>query len=143
MKHGSVAQIHTRACPRDEDGSFAPHRCKGSWRYTLEHGRDSTARRMQTSRAGYPTKSAAQQALQEVVRTLLVDVGVHSVTVGEYLDTWLTGKHALKPKTIALYQDMANTTSSPTSVTSSFSSSGPHTSTACTRRSPWASVVSR
>jgi len=62
---------------------------------------------MQTSRAGYPTKSAAQQALQEVVRTLLVDVGVHSVTVGEYLDTWLTGKHALKPKTIALYQDMA------------------------------------
>ncbi len=108
MKHGSVAQIHTRACPRDEDGSFAPHRCKGSWRYTLEYGRDSTGRRMQTSRAGYPTKSAAQQALQEVVRTLLVDVGVHSVTVGEYLDTWLTGKHALKPKTIALYQDMAN-----------------------------------
>jgi len=108
VKHGAVAQIHTRACPRNEDGSFAVHRCKGSWRYTLEYGRDSTGRRMQTSKAGFPTKGAAQQSLQEVVRTLLVDVGVHSITVGEYLDTWLTGKHALKPKTISLYRDMAN-----------------------------------
>jgi len=108
VKHGSVAQIHTRTCPRNEDGSFAVHRCKGSWRYTLEYGRDSTGRRMQTGKAGFPTRAAAQQSLQEVVRTLLVDVGVHSITVGEYLDTWLTGKHALKPKTISLYRDMAN-----------------------------------
>ena len=35
----------------------------------------------------------------------MVDVGVHSLTVGEYLETWLTGKHALKPKTMALYRD--------------------------------------
>lgn len=55
-----------------------------------------------------PDQGAAQQALQEVVRTLLVDVGVHSITVGEYLDTWLTGKHTLKPKTVSLYRDMAN-----------------------------------
>ena len=102
MKHGSVAQIHTRACPRNEKGSFVSHRCKGSWRYTLEYGRDSTGRRMQTSQAGFPTRAAAQQALHEVVRTLLVDVGVHTLTVGEYLDTWLTGKHALKPKTRTL-----------------------------------------
>jgi len=108
VKHGSVAQIHTRACPRTEDGSFAPHRCKGTWRYTLEYGRDSTGRRMQTGRAGFPTRAAAQQALQDVVRTLLVDVGVHSVTVAEYLDTWLTGKHALKPKTVELYRTLAD-----------------------------------
>ena len=108
MKHGSVAQIHTRACPRNEDGSFAPHRCKGTWRYTLEYGRDSAGRRMQTGKAGFPTRAAAQQALQDVVRTLLVDVGVHSVTVAEYLNTWLTGKHALKPKTVELYRTLAD-----------------------------------
>jgi len=25
----------------------------------------------------------------------MVDVSVHSLTVGEYLETWLAGKHAL------------------------------------------------
>jgi len=35
----------------------------------------------------------------------MVDVSVHSLTVGEYLETWLAGKHALKPKTMALYRD--------------------------------------
>ncbi len=33
------------------------------------------------------------------------DVDAHSVTVGRYLDDWLAGKHALKPKTAALYRD--------------------------------------
>jgi integrase len=105
MKHGSVAQIHTRSCPRTKEGGFAPHRCKGSWRYTLEYGRDSNGIRMQTSKAGFPTKGAAQSALKEVVRTFMVDVGVHSLTVGDYLETWLAGKHALKPKTMSLYRD--------------------------------------
>jgi Phage integrase, N-terminal SAM-like domain len=105
VKHGSVAQIHTRSCPRLDDGTFAPHRCKGSWRYTLEYGRDSNGRRLQTGKAGFPTKGAAQSALQEVVRTFMVDVGVHSLTVGDYLETWMAGKHALKPKTRALYGD--------------------------------------
>jgi hypothetical protein len=35
----------------------------------------------------------------------MVDVGVHSLTVSDYLETWLAGKHALKPKTLALYRD--------------------------------------
>jgi hypothetical protein len=105
VKHGSVMRIHTRSCPRADDGNFTPHQCKGSWRYTLEYGRDSNGARLQTSKAGYPTRGAAQSALQEVVRTFMVDVGVHSLTVGEYLETWLAGKHALKPKTMALYRD--------------------------------------
>lgn len=105
MKHGTVVQRHTRDCPRESDGSFAPHRCKGTWRYILEYGRDSNGSRLQTSQGGFPTKSAAQTALQETVRTFMVDVSVHSLTVGEYLETWLTGKHALKPKTMSLYRD--------------------------------------
>jgi len=108
VKHDTVVQRHTRDCPRESDGSFAPHRCKGSWRYTLEYGRDSNGARLQTSKAGYPTRGAAQSALQKLVRTFMVDVGVHSLTVGEYLETWLTGKHALHPRTIALYRDFTN-----------------------------------
>lgn len=106
MKHGSVSQRHTRDCPLAADGSYAPHRCKGSWRYVLEYGRDSNGRRLQTGKAGFPTKAAAQSALQQVVRTFMVDVNVTSVTVREYLDTWLAGKHALKPTTMALYRDL-------------------------------------
>jgi integrase len=44
--------------------------------------------------------------LQEVVRTFMVDISVTSLTVGEYLQAWLDGKRALKPKTMALYQDL-------------------------------------
>lgn len=106
MKHGSVSQRHTRVCPRGEDGSFQPHRCKGSWQWVLEYGRDSTGRRLQISKAGFPTKAAAQTALQLAVHTLMVDVNVTDLTVGAYLDAWLTGKHALKPKTVALYDNM-------------------------------------
>lgn len=108
MKHGSVSQRHTRSCPRAEDGSYAPHRCRGSWQWVLEYGRDSNGRRLQTSKAGFATKAGAQSALQETVRTLMTDVDVTSLTVGEYLETWLTGKHALKPKTTALYRDMTD-----------------------------------
>jgi integrase len=105
VKHGSVAQRHTRSCPRAEDGSYTPHRCKGSWQWVLEYGRDSNGRRLQTSKAGFRTKAAAQDALYQVVHTLMADVNVTSLTVGDYLETWLTGKHALKPKTVALYRD--------------------------------------
>ena len=105
MKHGSVAQRHTRDCPREVDGSFAPHRCKGAWRYVLEYGRDTNGRRLQTSKSGFPTKGAAQSALQQMVKTLMTEVNPTSLTVGEYLETWLTGKHALKPKTTSLYRD--------------------------------------
>ena len=105
MKHGSVSQRHTRSCPRAEDGSYAPHRCRGTWQWVLEYGRDSNGRRLQTSKAGFPTKAAAQAALQQVVRSLMTDVNITSMTVGEYLEAWLTGKHALKPKTMSLYRD--------------------------------------
>jgi hypothetical protein len=105
MKHGSVSQRHTRSCPRTADGSYAPHRCRGSWQWVLEYGRDSNGRRLQTSKAGFATKAAAQSALQETVRTLMTDVNLTSLTVQEYLETWLASKHALKPTTMTLYTE--------------------------------------
>jgi integrase len=106
VKHGSVSQRHTRVCPRSTDGSFKPHRCRGSWQWVLEYGRDSNGRRLQTSKAGFPTKAAAQSALQEAVHVFMVDVSVSNTTVGEYLKTWLQAKHSLKPTTVSLYADL-------------------------------------
>jgi len=106
VKHGSVVQRHTRECPRNDDDSFALHRCRGSWRYILEYGRDSSGRRLQTSQGGYPTKAAAQTALHEAVRTFMADVTVNKMTLGEYLPLWLAAKRALKPTTASLYADL-------------------------------------
>src|SRR4051794_15670303 len=97
MKHGSVYQRHSRRCPRDESGQVAPHRCSGGWAYVLEYGRDSDGKRLQRTRSGFPTRAAAQKALHEAARAARSDVTVHTLTLGEYLEMWLAGKHALKP----------------------------------------------
>ena len=105
VKHGASHSAIPALPTSRRGGSYATHRCRGSWQWVLEYGRDSNGRRLQTSKAGFATKAAAQSALQQVVRTLMTDVNVTSLTVGEYLETWLTGKHALKPKTMSLYRD--------------------------------------
>jgi integrase len=55
-------------------------------------------------KGGFPTKAAARSALQEVSSLLLTEVNIQSMMVGEYLEIWLAGKHALKPKTVSLYR---------------------------------------
>jgi len=108
VKHGSVNQRHTRACPRSANGTLIPHRCRGAWQWVLEYGRDSTGRRLQATKSGYPTKAAARTALQQAVRMYESGVAVTGQTVAEYLHIWLSGKHALKPKTVASYSDLSN-----------------------------------
>lgn len=136
MKHGSISQRHTRHCPRADDGCFEPHRCRGSWQWVLEYSRDSSGRRLQTIKAGFPTKAAAQTALQEAVRTFMTDVNVTKLTVADYLETWLTGKHALKPKTVSLYRDFTTNYLVPPWARSGCSSCARITWTACTPTSP-------
>ena len=136
MKHGSVSQRHTRACPRHPDGSFAPHRCKGSWQWVVEYGRDSKGKRMQTSKAGFPTKAAAQSALKEAVQTLLADVHITDITMADYLNRWLTGKHALRPKTATLYGELTRNYLTPISAESACWTCAPITWIACTPPSP-------
>jgi integrase len=104
LKHGSVHQRHTAACPRAQDGSYAPHRCRGSWSYIIDIGRETNGKRRQMGKGGFPTKAAARSALQEVSSLLLTEVNVQNMTVGEYLEIWLAGKHELKPKTVSLYR---------------------------------------
>jgi integrase len=104
LKHGSVYQRHSRKCPRDDSGQLLPHRCRGTWAYQIDYVRDSGGRRKQITKGGFPTKAAAKAALQDLAAVLMSDVDVHSITVGQYLEDWLAGKHALKPKTVALYR---------------------------------------
>lgn len=137
MKHGTVIQRHTRDCPREADGSFAPHRCKGSWRYVLEYGRDSNGTRLQTSKSGFDTKSTARSALQQMVTTLMTDVNLTSLTVQEYLETWLASKHALKPTTMTLYTEFTTNYLTPHLGGYDCSSCARITWTGCTRPSRW------
>jgi hypothetical protein len=83
-----------------------PHRCRGTWAYQIDHVRDSSGSRKQITKGGFPTRAAAKAALQDLAAILMSEVDAHSVTVGRYLGDWLAGKHALKPKTVALYRDV-------------------------------------
>jgi integrase len=105
VKRGTVYQRHAKSCPRRADGSFATHRCRGSWAYLVDAGRDGQGKRQQVGKGGFPTKAAARAALDAALEAMSSDVGIHSMTVGEYLDAWLAGKHSLKPKTVAGYRD--------------------------------------
>lgn len=100
---GFVYQRHSRRCPRDPAGAWLPHRCRGSWSFSIDIG--TADDRQRVFRGGYPTKAAAQAALREMVDLTGTDVAVHKLTVGAYLDSWIEGKLALKPSTRSHYSD--------------------------------------
>ncbi len=76
----------------------------GPWAFALEIGQHSD-RRKRITRTGSGTKSAATAARREYADLAATDVPVHRLTVGEYLDAWIDGKHALKPSTRSHYRD--------------------------------------
>ncbi len=65
-------------------------------------GKDTSGKRRQITRSSFPSKVAAKHALQEQLAILMADVSATDLTVSEYLETWLMGKKALRPKTVAL-----------------------------------------
>ncbi|MBC3763737.1 tyrosine-type recombinase/integrase [Quadrisphaera oryzae] len=73
----------------------------------MDLGADSTGRRRQTTKAGFPTRAAASKALRELTKTLASDVQITETTVSDYLATWLLSKHSLRPTTRAMYEDLA------------------------------------
>lgn len=103
MRNGSVYQRHTRACPRDDQGTILPHRCRGPWAFVCDTGSGTERKRL--TRSGFRSRAAAQAALREArdqAGSHLVD---HRLTVGDYLATWITGKQALKRSTQSHYRD--------------------------------------
>ncbi len=105
MRKGSVVQRHNQRCPRDADGTLRPHRCRGSWAYALELERFADGRRRQISKAGFPTRRAAERALREVLEREDAElVHLHGLTTGDYLRQWLDAKHSLRATTKASYE---------------------------------------
>ena len=105
VRRGSVFQRHTRKCPRDTDGTWKPHKCRGAWSFHVGAGRRSDGSRRQITRSGYRTKRDAETALAEALAREDAGVAeVHGLTVGAYLCQWLQGKRSLRPKTVDGYR---------------------------------------
>jgi integrase len=109
MKHGTVYQRHTVHCPRSESGDLLPHRCRGTWSYHVDAGRDGTGRRRQLTKGGFATRADARAALHEIlVAGTPRNLEAHRITVEAYLGQWLDGKRGLRPSTRKSYQEHIN-----------------------------------
>jgi len=105
VKRGTVWQRHTSACPRDGDGGLLAHRCRGPWGYVVDAGRRPDGKRRQSTRAGFTTKRAAQQALDEEIARQQAGVRHdRTVSVADFLDEWLAGKRNLRETTRTSYR---------------------------------------
>jgi integrase len=107
MREGSVFQRHTIACPKGEDGSYLPHKCRGSWSYYVDVGRDHRGRRRQLTKGGFLTRAAARAALRQLLEEVHGGASndAHTLTVVRYLEEWLAGKRALRPSTLKSYRE--------------------------------------
>lgn len=104
MKQGTVYQRHLAGCPRDADGGLRPHRCRGLWGFALDVGRRPDGQRKQVTRSGFASKRDAQAALQEAVERQRGGVrAVDTLTVGDFLDSWLASKRRLRATTVRNY----------------------------------------
>lgn len=100
-------------CPTAHDAKGKRLNCPkkhGSWSYIADVGIDQTSgKRKQAKRGGFPTQKAAQEALTQLLGQL--DTGTYvpdsSITVGEWLTAWIdereeTGRN--RPSTIESYR---------------------------------------
>ncbi len=111
----SRGRVYRRCACRDDTGRQLGTRCPllsgdrkhGTWYFAVDvpsvDGRRKTMRR-----SGYPTKGAAQRALDDVLTRYGAGVRVDDrQTVAGYLAAWLDGKrHELKPKTMHRYSEI-------------------------------------
>ncbi|MGF1654840.1 MAG: tyrosine-type recombinase/integrase [Actinomycetales bacterium] len=102
--------VYKRCQCRDADGGRVKgcRKAHGSWSFTIDVGRSTSGRRQQVTRSGFPSRDAAEQAMTKEIAAL--DAGIwtddRAVTVGEWLEQWLTETAArgISPKTLANYR---------------------------------------
>jgi integrase len=80
----------------------------GTWSFVVDLGPGPNGKRRQARRRGFPTKKAAQEALDRLRVNARegTHVAIDRMTVGEYLDQWgetlaVAGR---KPATVASYR---------------------------------------
>jgi integrase len=110
----SRGRVYRRCTCRDGDGRQLGPRCPllasdgkhGTYSYAVDSPRVN-GRRKTIRRGGFPTRTAARQALDAVVRRYQLGVKVDDrETVGERLPRWLEEKRrTLKPTTWVNYRD--------------------------------------
>lgn len=102
MRAGVVEQRHGRSCVGSE-------RCGCPWRYRVDGPEDLAGKRRQLTKGGFATKTAAREALTEMVRRIgNGEVVGRTPTVESYLEGWLDVKGSTrKPATVAQYRDLA------------------------------------
>ena len=106
MKQGTVYQRHGTHCPRSPSGELLDHRCRGTWSYVLDAGRDQSGRRRQVTRGGYATRADARAALREILLSGAARThDTYRLTVETYLAQWLDGKRGLRPTTRKSYRE--------------------------------------
>lgn len=82
-----------------------------SWAYVVELGKDAQGKRRQQWKSGFRTRKDAQAALTRVLHQLENGgfVEPHKVTVGEFLEQWLTQRETkLAPTTYATYRHVVH-----------------------------------
>jgi integrase len=105
VRRGSVFQRHKTSCPKDPEGGYLEHKCRGPWSYYLLAGRRADGKRRQITRGGFATKREAEHALQEALAREEAGVAdVHGLTVGAFLREWLEAKRALRDTTRRGYE---------------------------------------
>ena len=105
---GSVRQRHNAKCAlvTDSPAVYADHKCRGSWSWHLDLGRDTiSGKRLQKTGSGFRTQRDAQVSLDEAKTRVAVTGGrSEGVTVGQWLEAWLTGMPNLAESTRVRYQ---------------------------------------
>jgi integrase len=100
MKKGIVEQRHSRRCTSTK-------RCDCPWSYRVDAHESEDGRRRQIRRSGYPTKTAAAEALRELQRRMMNGEHIgRGMTLGEYLEQWIASKSTSgrRESTLAQYR---------------------------------------
>ena len=103
--------IRKRCQCRDDNGGEVKgcRKAHGSWAYVIDAGiNPDTRRRLQVKRSGFRTREEAQDAMTEAMNAVTTGTwtGDKGITVGDWLDQWLTeqAERGRSPKTLANYR---------------------------------------
>ena len=103
MREGIIEQRHGKRCKGGE-------RCGCPWRYRVDAPTGGDGKRRQLTGGGYPTKTAAREALADVQRRLGNGEALERTpTVERYMTDWLAAKSVvLRPTTMTQYRNLTD-----------------------------------